>query len=215
MGGGWLQQMIGVFGWLDTPAPLVTYLVWYGLTGLVVLLAISGARARGVVALLVLIALVILVPIAISYHEAHRLADFWQGRYTLPLAAGVPILASALIDGGEALGTMRARLTTLMCVAIGVADFAAFYTALRRYAFGLPGPVDVADGRWGPPFGNVVMALWSLFVTALLVVFVASAAQVAPTPGDGPDAGDGVSGGTRSRESALAEPDRAAPATIP
>ena len=158
-----------------------------------------------------LIALVILVPVAISYHEAHRLADFWQGRYTLPLAAGIPILATALIDGGDALGALRARLTTLMCVAIGLADFAAFYTAQRRYASGLPGPVDIADGRWGPPFGNVAMALWALVVTALLVGFVASAAQVAPAPGDGLDAADGA---TPSVESPLAETDRAA-AAIP
>ncbi len=212
MSGGWLQQMIGVFGWLDTPAPLATYLVWYGLIGLVLLLALSGARARGVVALLVLIALVLLVPIAISYHEAHRLADFWQGRYTLPLAAGIPILATALIDGGEALGALRARLTTLMCVAVGVADFAAFYTAQRRYASGLPGPVDIADGRWGPPLGNVAMALWALLVTALLVGFVASTATSAPASGDGPGPADGA---PLSVEPPFAQPDRSAAAPMP
>jgi hypothetical protein len=180
--------MIGVFGWLDTPAPLLTYLVWYVAIGAVVLLAFSSARARGNVALLFLVALVVLVPMAISYREAHRLGLFWQGRYTLPMATGVPILATALIDGTAVLEAIRSRLTGLLCLAVGVADVAAFYTAQRRYASGLPGPLDVLHGKWAPPLGNAVMALWSLIATVLLVCFVASVVR-SPTRVQGPDEG--------------------------
>ena len=108
--------MIGVFGWLDTPAPLLTYLVWYVAIGVVVLLALSSTHARGNVALLFLVALVVLVPMAISYREAHRLGLFWQGRYTLPMATGIPVLATALIDGTAVLGAIRSRLTVLLCI---------------------------------------------------------------------------------------------------
>jgi hypothetical protein len=186
--GNWLQQMIGVFGWLDTPSPLLTYLVWYVAIGVLVLLAFSGARARGNIALIVLVAIVVLFPIAIQYHEAHRLNLFWQGRYTLPMATGIPILATALIDGAAVLGRIRSRLTVLMCIGIGVADFGAFYTTQRRYATGLPGPVDLLHGTWGPPFGNAVMALWSLAATGLLVSFVVSIVDIT-FPRD--DTGDG------------------------
>lgn len=172
--GNWLQQMIGVFGWLDTPSPLLTYLTWYAVIGVVVFLALSSARPRGNIALVVLVAMVVLVPIAISYHEAHRLDLFWQGRYILPMATGIPIVATALIDGAAVLDTIRSRLTVLICVAIGAADFAAFYTAQRRYATGLPGPANILDGTWGPPLGNTVMTLWSLVATVLLVCFVVS-----------------------------------------
>ena len=41
----YLLQMIGNFGWLDTPAPPVTYLAWYVAVGALVLLAAS-ARVR-------------------------------------------------------------------------------------------------------------------------------------------------------------------------
>ena len=44
--GDWIQQMIGVFGWLDTLSPLLTYLFWYAAIGLFVLLALSCARRR-------------------------------------------------------------------------------------------------------------------------------------------------------------------------
>ena len=90
-------------------------------------------ETRGNIALIVLVAIVVLVPIAIQYHEAHRLNLFWQGRYTLPMATGIPILATALIDGAAVLGRIRSRLTVLMCIGIGVADFGAFYTTQRRY----------------------------------------------------------------------------------
>ena len=33
------QQMVGVFGWLDTPSPFATYLAWFAAIGLVLLLA--------------------------------------------------------------------------------------------------------------------------------------------------------------------------------
>ena len=54
--GTWLQQMIGVFGWLDTLSPLLTYLVWYAVVGLLVLIALSCARRRHAGALVLLIA---------------------------------------------------------------------------------------------------------------------------------------------------------------
>ena len=184
--GNWLQQMIGVFGWLDTPAPLLTYLVWYVAIGVVVLLALSSTRARGNVALLFLVALVVLVPMAISYREAHRLGLFWQGRYTLPMATGIPVLATALIDGTAVLGAIRSRLTVLLCLAIGVADVAAFYTAQRRYASGLPGPLDVLNGKWAPPLGNGAMAVWSLIATVLLISFVTFVVR-SPTRIEDPD----------------------------
>ena len=161
-----------LFGWLDTPSPLLTYLIWYAVIGTVVILAFSSARPRGNIALIALVAIVVIGPIAISYHEAHRLNLFWQGRYALPMATGIPILAAALIDGAEVLGTIRSRLTVLICIAVGVADFAAFYTTQRRYSTGLPGPVDSLKGAWGPPFGNGVMTLWSLVATVVLAYFV-------------------------------------------
>ena len=197
LSGSWLQQMIGVFGWLDTPAPLLTYLVWYVAIGAVVLLAFSSARARGNVALLFLVALVVLVPMAISYREAHRLGLFWQGRYILPMATGIPILATALIDGAAVVEAIRSRLTVLLCLAVGVADVAAFYTAQRRYASGLPGPLDILHGKWAPPLGNGVMAVWSLIATVLLVCFVASVVR-SPTRLQDPDEGAPAAAAARS-----------------
>jgi hypothetical protein len=173
--GTWIQQMIGIFGYLDTPAPFATLLVWYVALGLIVLLALSCSTPRGMAALLGVVTIVVFVPVVISYQEVHRFGLAWQGRYTLPIAVGIPILAAALIDGAKAIARFRVRMSVIFCICIGVGDFAAFFTALRRYASGLPGPIDPAQGTWEPPLGNNLMAIWSLVVTALLVGAVAFA----------------------------------------
>ena len=171
--GAWIQQMVGVFGWLDTPSPLATYLIWYVATGFVVLLALGSSTPRGAIALLALTAMVVFVPVIISYQEVHRLGIVWQGRYILALAVGIPILSTALIDAADALARFRARITAIVCLCIGLGDFAAFLTSQRRYASGLPGPINPANGTWGPPLGNGLVTVWSLVATTLLVGAVA------------------------------------------
>jgi len=171
--GAWIQQMIGVFGWLDTPSPLATYLIWYAATGFVLLLALGSSTRRGAIALLALTAIVVFVPVVISYQEVHRLGIVWQGRYMLAMAVGIPILSTALIDAADVLARFRARITVTVCLCIGIGDFAAFLTSQRRYASGLPGPINPANGTWGPPLGNGLMTVWSLVATALLVGAIA------------------------------------------
>ena len=173
--GTWIQQMIGVFGYLDTPAPLATFFVWYVAIGFMVLLALSSSAPRSAIALLGLVAIVVLVPVVISYHGVHRFGIVWQGRYILPMAVGIPILSTALIDAAGAIARFRVRISVIFCICIGIGDFAAFFTSQRRYASGLPGPIDPAQGTWGPPLGNNLMTIWSLVATALLVAAVAFA----------------------------------------
>jgi hypothetical protein len=167
--GAWIQQMIGVFGWLDTPSPLATYLIWYAAVGFVVLLALGCSTPRGAFALLGMTAIVVFVPVIISYQEVHRLGIVWQGRYMLAMAVGIPILSTALIDAADTLARFRARMTVIVCICVGIGDFAAFLTSQRRYASGLPGPINPANGTWGPPLGNSLVTVWSLVATALLV----------------------------------------------
>jgi hypothetical protein len=173
--GSWIQQMIGIFGFLDTPAPFATFLIWYVVIGFLVLLALSSTGRRGTIVLLGLLAIVIFLPVVIADHEVHRFGMVWQGRYILPMAVGIPIVSAALIDGTGAIDRFRVRISVIFCLGIGVADFAAFLTSQRRYASGLPGPIDPAHGTWGPPLGNYLMTLWSLVTTALLVGAVAFA----------------------------------------
>jgi hypothetical protein len=87
-----LREMIGLFGWLDTYAPALTYLLWFlGIAALIAVALLVAPRLLRTLAATVI--LVIAVPIVVEATYVHTIGFQWQGRYTLPLAVGVPILA--------------------------------------------------------------------------------------------------------------------------
>ena len=178
--GGWIQQMVGIFGWLDTLSPLVTYLFWYGSVGLVLFLALICGTVRQVTMLVGLIVIVIVVPVIISFGQAHRLGIIWQGRYILPMAVGIPLAGLAIVEQSPAIRWSRTRVASLLCVGAGVAEFAAFATALRRYTVGVSGPINYLHGSWSPPLGSGAITLAYLLALVLYLGFVRSLVSKGP-----------------------------------
>ena len=182
--GTWIQQMIGIFGWLDTLSPLLTYLFWYAAIGLFVLLALSCARLRHSAALVLLMVVVVFAPVIISYGQAHRLGIIWQARYIMPMAVGVPLMAVALVERSVALRGVRTRVATIVCAALAIAASAAFAEALRRYATGVKGPIDYLGGSWQPPFGATTLTISAFVLVALMAAFVRYLVGTEPIPDD-------------------------------
>jgi hypothetical protein len=168
--------MIGVFGSFDTFAPLLTYIIWYALIGLVTIAAISLARAREAWVLFSFVVAILIVPVLISSSQAHASGYTWSGRDTLPFAVGLPIVAASLL--GERLGeSHRGRIVGVVASLAGCAQFAAFFEALRRYAVGTKGPdfAFLIHPSWQPPIGvigasvgeaTIVVVAYVLFVRA-------------------------------------------------
>jgi len=175
--GVWIQQLIGVFGWLDTNSPLLTYFVWFAVIGFVVVLAFACASTRQLGVLVLLGSGILVVPVAIAYSQSHRLGVAWQGRDILPLAVGIPLMAVALFEESEVLGPRRCRVATILCVGMGVADVAAFVEALRRYTVGVTGPLDFLKGTWHPPLGSLTVAAGYCVFVALLMALVTHEVQ--------------------------------------
>jgi len=185
----YLPDMVGIFGWFDTRAPAVTYLIWYALAiGLAAVGVVLGGRRRGGV--LVAMALAILVvPVLISSSQARQHGYVWSGRDTLPFAVGLPLLAAAAAGRPllERFGAARLRrLMVVVAVLAGVAQFLAFYEALRRYAVGTAGPIFgfLLHPSWHPAIGIVpALVLEFLALVALYGMLVALFGA-----GPGPDA---------------------------
>ena len=92
-----LHEMFGYFGWLEVPAPRAVLVLWTALILVLVggALAVGTWRHRGVLVALVALAVAIhVVPEALS---AARQGFIGQGRYALPVAVGVPILAAWIV----------------------------------------------------------------------------------------------------------------------
>jgi hypothetical protein len=182
----WIKQMVGVFGWLDTRSPLATYLIWGAAVSLLVVFVVLFVRFRYSAVLLITGAMVLLIPVIISRIEVHRLGLVWQGRYIMPIAVGVPLLAIALLERSErlpwAVGSKGwSRLTTALFLGIGFAQFAAFTEAMRRYAVGVSGPINFFNGSWRPPLGVITVLIGFLVVMALLLSFIRHLIGIHPT----------------------------------
>ncbi len=185
----YVPGMIGVFGWFDTWSPQLTYIVWYLMVGLLALGGAVVSKLRPALTLVVTAVAIVVVPVAISSSQVHRLGYIWSGKETLPLAVGLPILGAALL-ARSSLERHASRLTGLVCAAAFVAQCAAFYEMLRRYAVGTKGPYFsfLFSSKWQPIIGLKGALVWEVAVLAIagLVTWAAvqrgHAATVAPAP---------------------------------
>jgi hypothetical protein len=177
----WYREMIGWFGWVDTPAPVLTWLLWTSALAFFVFVAIAWARRRDVAVVLAVLAGSVVVPVVIAATPYRAAGTAWQGRYTLPLAVGVPILAAfalASTERGRELVTRRFLFT--VGVVVGVAQFLAFAQNLRRYTVGYDGELQYWKApEWLPPLLSPL--LYTLVYAAAIIAFTAWLLWIEPT----------------------------------
>ncbi|GAA2726131.1 DUF2142 domain-containing protein [Cellulomonas aerilata] len=182
-------QMIGNFGWFDTPSPPLTVYLWTGAVGAAgaLALALPGA-VRGRLALGVLVVGVCVGPMVAQLPSVEDTGLVWQGRYTLPVAVGVPLLAGALLTGArtEAL-TLARRLAGVLLPLLGVAHVLAFYWAMRRYGVGETRELLTEQPTWTSPLGYLpAVGLHAALVVALVALALVTSRR-SGTPQDSPE----------------------------
>ncbi len=164
------RQMYGVFGWLDSPAPWRMALPWLlvALAMAVVALLVGSWRQRAILASW-LVGCVVLPLVA----EANRAAAYgyiWQGRYTLPLAVGVPVLAAWIIAQPGRLPRRLLEVASLLIIAgMAVGQLIAHGIALTRYSVAIPGRQAfgyLGGHGWRPPVNLWLLALIAVVATA-------------------------------------------------
>jgi Predicted membrane protein (DUF2142) len=168
----YLREMIGVFGWRDVPAPTLTFLIWFAALGGLSAFAVAFGRRRDVVALLVVAAATAVLPVA-SYVQQSGYAG-WQGRYTLPIAVGVPVLAGLALHASAVRNARRAAVV-LAGAALGVGHVLAFAQNLRRYTVGAGGTVWFwTQEAWSPPVSSLLLPIAFVVATAGWVTWLLS-----------------------------------------
>jgi len=115
--------------------------------------------------------------------QAMQLGLPWQGRYMLPVAVGIPILAGFVcLSRLEMVPQFFAvRVAWVVAVGMSVLQLVAFVTNLRRYVAGDAAPYfqPVAD-PWQPPLAPWLLVV--LYVVALSGYLVL--ARVLPRGGE-------------------------------
>jgi hypothetical protein len=153
-----LQEMIGVFGWLDAPSPGLVYVAYLlALGGMAALTLTVGGRRIAVVLGLV-VAAVVWVPVTLELMTFREDAFPWQGRYTLPIAVGIPVLMAFTAATSERdLPVSSRRIGAAFASVFGLINLVSFMGALNRYIKGASGFFGVTPSGWAPPVLVVVL----------------------------------------------------------
>ena len=176
-----LKELVAYFGWLTIPPPYATLVSWAAATTLILILARYGSR-RALTATLTGLVLIVALPFAFQVAAYPRAgAGGWQGRYTLPLAVGVPLLAVIPAAGTwlhRRTVTTIAR-TTLAACAIGQA------TAIRsaQQAFTTPAIARAISPTIPPghlPAARLGLALLVLGALALIGATITRTTHTTP-----------------------------------
>jgi hypothetical protein len=149
------MQMIGTFGWLSVPAPGWAYIAYPIALGAVAALALPALSRRQRIWLTGLTALIVVLPVAMEMTSYRASAFAWQGRYTLPLAVGIPLLLG-LRPNREAESTPdatpgRPGMVTAVAAVIGSIHVACFAGPMIQYLRGIGGLWNGSPDGWNPP----------------------------------------------------------------
>jgi hypothetical protein len=186
------NDMIGNFGWMDTPVPDTTIVVWTVMLGALALASVYLLRKRHAAFGVALALCFFLVPPLIQAAFITTGGYIWQGRYGLPtltmlafgLAAvlGVTMSRQSTIAADIGSGT---RVVIVIAAAFVYAQSYAFASALHRFTVGsstawkqmITGPV------WSPP-GGVILSVAAFGAGALLLAVVVTALHLTRNPFD-------------------------------
>ncbi len=180
----WFIEMLGHLGWLDTRLLGLTYLLLTVALGSLLLVAVAFGTGRYVVAMLGAIALTVLVPIVLEVWQARSYGFYWQGRYTLPFAGGVPLLAALALQSDPARRVvLRSRFIPALGGVVVVAQVLAFYQAMRRWSVGSHGPVNyVLHPNWSGPVPPSLLLVAYGATFAAFIVWLVGGDRSAPEP---------------------------------
>jgi len=175
------NQMIGVMGWAETLMPRLIYVVWFMAAGLLLL---GGLALGNLVDRWRLVALFFGTFTPLLGMELLLVNDvgwFNQGRYFLPGAVGLPMLAALIMARrGIAAEQMRSitRLLAFLLLPIHVVCLA--YT-MTRWQSGLA-ILNPFKGSWTPPYGTVVPLALGLVGAVVLFIAYWQASSITPVP---------------------------------
>jgi hypothetical protein len=168
----WLsEQMIGAFGWLTVRLPTAVTGTWLLSVGAFGVAAAAVGRVRERAAVLAAMVATLALPLAAEFVDGPRYGFDWQGRYTLPIAIGVPILSGwALARSGRVRAQVNRALAAVVAVGAAAVLVLSMLRSMDRFVVGASHPLfDGVTGR----------GIWRGPLTPLTLVALGVVASVA------------------------------------
>lgn len=164
------REAVGVFGWGETWPPGWVHYGWLALVAALVVAALALGSWRHRVVLAALVIVNVAIPLAAEIPKAPELGFIWQGRYTLPFAVAIPIVAAwTLALSNRVPRSVSTPAILVSCVFIATALLASLAVTLTRFA----------TGRLTPLFGYLDNAPWHPRIPPGMVLVLSVSAVVA------------------------------------
>jgi Predicted membrane protein (DUF2142) len=162
-----VDWMIGYLGWADVRLPAGVRYGWLLLIGLFVGLGWLSGGWRARLALFGTVAATLAVPMVLEVAKLDKFGPYWQGRYTLPVAVGVVLVAAAAVAAGEPFGRLRS-MPAQVGVSVAALHLLMLFAALRRWAVGTAQTyLAPAYISWWPPGRQLVFLVWAVAAIVL------------------------------------------------
>ncbi len=179
------QDMIGVFGWGDTHPPPWLTLGWLIAVGVLAVVALVVGSWRQRLAIVGTGVGILAIQVASEAIKAPAIGYVWQGRYSLPVAMGVPILSGWVVATSPRVERrIQVVLAALASVWVAIGLLSAHAVWMRRNMTGVAHPVlsYLTGHGWSPPLPAWVLGA-SMLVLALAygVWLFVSSGSLGPT----------------------------------
>lgn len=181
-----IVQLISAIPGRNIAPPSLLVAAWL-VPFVLLLLNVEWRRDRGARrALLCLIGTVVIFPVAFQGAMFEQVSHFWQGRYILPLAVGIPLLAAA--SGATVPARLRVN-DAVAVIGVSLAQMIALVPALRWYARHSP---LTREGTWPLLPGWLLIALMALGCALLAGALLARRRRPEQPASTGGPAGSGL-----------------------
>lgn len=137
-----LEEAVGVLGWLDVVLPFVAIVLAVGAIGLLAAAAVLD-RNRLILIAAAIVAVSVLTSWVFELYQGNTSARYWQGRYSLPLLVGVPVVLTAWPTAPVVAQRVGRTAVVAMLLAVNI----ALWAAARRWGVGIDG--TLLPWRWG------------------------------------------------------------------
>ena len=173
-----MQESVGVFGWLEVRLPLAVYLVWiFGALLFVGFAVVFGSGKFALAPLLVLIGAIVLQTLG-EFRTVRELGFMWQGRYSLPLLVGVPLVAALAISRANPALTVSRLSKWIGGLLLWAMLCLSYFQTERRYMVGASGSLRIWEyGAWSPPIPVMVLLVGFAVGAGVWILICAAATK--------------------------------------
>lgn len=164
------SQAIGAVGYNEYNGPWWMTLIWTLVCGAAAGLGILLGRWRRAVAVAMLFVVLLGLQVVVQAVTVSKIDLFWQGRYDLPVLAGILILSIATLDHHRRRLPELRRLAPVGIAFAGLGQLMLFLGAERRYIVGVKGTFDPLtwSSGWRPPIPVVLLVAAGIIAIASL-----------------------------------------------